>query len=67
MSPGEVAPARRAAYEVLRRVFEHGAWADRVFPGAADRHGLDPRERRQAQRLAYGAVQRRGTRDHLSP
>jgi 16S rRNA (cytosine967-C5)-methyltransferase len=65
MSPGEVAPARSAAYEVLRRVFEHGAWADRAFPGAADRHGLDRRERRQAQRLAYGAVQRRGTSDHL--
>ena len=65
MNPGEAAPARSAAYEVLRRVFEHGAWADRAFPSAADRHGLDPRERRQAQRLAYGAVQRRGTSDRL--
>jgi 16S rRNA (cytosine967-C5)-methyltransferase len=53
----DVAPQRRAAYEVLRRVFEHGAWAER--------HGLDARERAQAQRLAYGAVQRRGTTDHL--
>lgn len=61
----EVAPARRAAYEVLRRVFEHEAWADRAFAAAADRHGLDSRERGQAQRLAYGAVQRRGTADHL--
>ncbi|HKH14071.1 MAG TPA: transcription antitermination factor NusB [Solirubrobacterales bacterium] len=60
-----VAPQRRAAYEVLRRVFEHGAWADRAFPAAADRHRLDSRERAQAQRLAYGAVQRRGTADHL--
>jgi 16S rRNA (cytosine967-C5)-methyltransferase len=65
MNPGEAAPARSAAYEVLRRVFEHGAWADRAFPSAADRHGLDPRERRQAHRLAYGAVQRRGTSDRL--
>jgi 16S rRNA (cytosine967-C5)-methyltransferase len=65
MRPGDVGPARRAAYEVLRRVFEHGAWADRAFPAAADRHGLDPRERAQAQRLAYGAVQRRGTTDRL--
>jgi 16S rRNA (cytosine967-C5)-methyltransferase len=56
---------RRAAYEVLRGVFEHGAWADRAFPAAAERHRLDPRERAQAQRLAYGAVQRRGTADHL--
>jgi 16S rRNA (cytosine967-C5)-methyltransferase len=61
----EVAPQRRAAYEVLRRVFEHGAWADRALPAAVERHRLDPRERSQAQRLAYGAVQRRGTADHL--
>jgi 16S rRNA (cytosine967-C5)-methyltransferase len=61
----DVAPQRRAAYEVLRRVFEHGAWADRALPAAAERHRLDPRERAQAQRLAYGAVQRRGTSDHL--
>jgi 16S rRNA (cytosine967-C5)-methyltransferase len=61
----EVSPTRRAAYEVLRRVFEHGAWADRALPAAATRHRLDRRERSQAQRLAYGAVQRRGTADHL--
>ncbi len=61
----KVAPQRRAAYEVLRRVFEHEAWADRALPAAAERHGLDRRERAQAQRLAYGAVQRRGTTDHL--
>jgi 16S rRNA (cytosine967-C5)-methyltransferase len=66
MSDGRpVAPQRRAAYEVLRRVFEHGAWADRALPAAVERHGLDRRERAQAQRLAFGAVQRRGTTDHL--
>jgi 16S rRNA (cytosine967-C5)-methyltransferase len=59
-------PARRAAFEVLRRVFEHDAWADRAFPAAAERHGLDARERAQAQRLAYGSVQRRGTSDALA-
>ena len=63
--PASVSPARRAAYEVLRRVFEHGAWADRALPAAIARHGLDDRERAQAQRLAYGAVQRRGTADYL--
>ena len=64
--PGsEVTPARRAAFEVLRRVFEHGAWADRALPAAVERHRLAGRERAQAQRLAYGAVQRRGTSDHL--
>ena len=59
-------PARRAAFEVLRRVFEHDAWADRAFPAAARRHALEGRERAQAQSLAYGAVQRRGTTDHLA-
>ena len=58
-------PARRAAYEVLRRTFEHDAWTDRAFPAAAERHGLTGRERAQAQHLAYGAVQRRGTSDNL--
>ena len=58
-------PARRAALEVLRRCFEHGAWADRALPAAAERHGLEGRELAQAQRLAYGSVQRRGTSDAL--
>ncbi len=63
---GGATPARRAAYEVLRRVFEHEAWADRAFPAAAERHSLRGRERAQAQSLAYGAVQRRGTTDHVA-
>jgi 16S rRNA (cytosine967-C5)-methyltransferase len=54
--------ARRVAYEVVRRTFEQGAYADRAFAGAAE--GLDPRERRQAMRLAFGAVQRVRTVDH---
>ena len=59
-------PARRAAYEVLRRAFEHDAWADRAFRSAAERLGLAGRDRGFAQRLAYGAVQRRGTADHFA-
>ncbi|MBV8258741.1 MAG: hypothetical protein JO073_13065 [Actinobacteria bacterium] len=55
-------PARRAAYEVLLRVFEQDAYADRAFRTAAE--GLDPRERAFAQRLAYGAVQRVRTLDY---
>lgn len=58
-------PARAAAYEVLRRTFEHGAWTDRAFPAAAERHGLEGRARPRAQWLSYGAVQRRGTSDAL--
>jgi 16S rRNA (cytosine967-C5)-methyltransferase len=57
-----VSPARRAAYEVLMRVFEQDAYADRAFRTAAS--GLDDRERAFAQRLAYGAVQRVRTLDH---
>src|SRR3954447_11831509 len=57
-------PARVAAYTVLRRVFEHGAWADRALHAAAE--GLDPRERALATQLAYGAVQRAGTLDHVA-
>jgi len=48
---------------VLRRVFEDGAYADRALHGEAKR--LDARDRALAMRLAYGAVQRRGTLDHL--
>lgn len=58
-------PAREVAYEVLRRVFEHEAWADRTLRSAAERRHLEGRERALAQRLAYGAVQRRGTCDEL--
>ena len=58
-------PARLAAYETLRRVFEEGAWADRALRSAVSRPGLGGRERAQAQALAYGAVQRRGSSDHF--
>ena len=57
-----VSPARSAAYEVLLRVFEQDAYADRAFRSAAE--GLDDRERAFAQRLAYGSVQRVRTLDH---
>jgi 16S rRNA (cytosine967-C5)-methyltransferase len=57
-----VSPARRAAYEVLLRVFEQDAYADRVFRAAA--RDLDERDRAFGQRLAYGAVQRVRTLDY---
>ena len=57
-----IAPARRAAYDVLRRVFEDGAYADRALRTAAA--ALDERDRALARRLAYGAVQRVRTLDH---
>ncbi len=58
----EVSPARRAAYQVLLRVFEGDAYADHAFRTAAV--GLDRRDRALAQRLAYGTVQRVRTLDH---
>jgi 16S rRNA (cytosine967-C5)-methyltransferase len=54
--------ARRVALNVLVRVFEEGAYADRAFAGEAE--GLDERDRAFAQRLAYGATQRVRTIDH---
>ena len=60
--PAVTPPARRAAYEVMRRVFEQDAYADRALAAAAE--GLDQRDRALAQRLAYGAVQRVRTLDH---
>ncbi|OFW71840.1 MAG: hypothetical protein A2Y55_09955, partial [Actinobacteria bacterium RBG_16_68_12] len=57
-----VSPARRAAFQVLLRVFEDDSYADRAFRSAAS--GLDERDRALAQRLAFGAVQRARTLDH---
>src|SRR5829696_4947435 len=60
-----VTPARAVAYAVLRRVFEQEAWTDRALHGEARRAGLEARDRALATQLAYGAVQRRATLDHL--
>src|SRR2546425_9000516 len=53
--------AREAAYQVVLRVFEDDAYADRVLRGAAKE--LDSRDRALAQRLAFGTVQRARTLD----
>jgi 16S rRNA (cytosine967-C5)-methyltransferase len=58
-----IAPSRLLAFETLRETFEQGAHTERAFREAADREGLSGRDRAQAQRLAFGAVQRRGTID----
>lgn len=60
---GHVAPARALAYAVVRATFEQDAFTERAFRAEADRLGIEGRDRAQAQRLAYGAVQRRGTSD----
>jgi 16S rRNA (cytosine967-C5)-methyltransferase len=58
-----VSPARQAAFAVVRRVFEQGAYADRALHGEA--RGLDSRERALAMQLAFGTVQRRLTLDYV--
>lgn len=58
-----IAAARLIAFEILRTTFEQGGHTERDFREAADRQGLAGRERAQGQRLAFGAVQRRGTID----
>src|SRR5258708_5770512 len=57
-----VSLARKAAYEVVRRVFEDDAYADRVLRSATE--GFDEREHGFAQQLAYGTVQRVRTLDY---
>lgn len=57
-----VSPARKAAYEVLLRVFEEDAYADRALRTASE--GLDERDRSLAMQLAFGSVQRARTLDH---
>ena len=57
-----VSAARAAAYEVVLRVFEDDAYADRVLATAAAQ--LDRRDRGLAQQIAYGTVQRVRALDH---
>lgn len=58
-----VSPARALAFAVVRATFEEDAFTERAFRAEADRLGVEGRDRAQAQRLAYGAVQRCGTSD----
>jgi len=51
-----IAPARRAAFQVVRRTFDEDAYADRALTSAVAT--LDARDRALAQRLAFGTVQR---------
>jgi 16S rRNA (cytosine967-C5)-methyltransferase len=62
-APGRVSPARALAFATLRATFEDDAFTERAFRAEADRLALGGRDRAQAQRLAYGSVQRRGTSD----
>jgi 16S rRNA (cytosine967-C5)-methyltransferase len=58
-----VAASRALAFEVMRETFERGGHTELAFRAGAERLGLGGRDRAQAQRLAYGSVQRKGTSD----
>ncbi|HEX8206535.1 MAG TPA: 16S rRNA (cytosine(967)-C(5))-methyltransferase RsmB [Solirubrobacteraceae bacterium] len=55
--------AREVAFRVIRRVAEQGAFADQALH--AEAAGLEPRERALARTLAFAAIQRRRTLDHV--
>ena len=59
----DISPARLLAFEAVEATFARDAHTERAFREAADERGMGGRERAQAQRLAYGTVQRRGTID----
>ena len=63
MRAAAISPARSAAFDVIRRVFEHEAYADRALRTAVA--GLDARDRSLARQLAYGTVQRTRTLDYV--
>ena len=54
--------ARRVAYDVVTRVFEEAAYADRAFRSAAS--DLMARDRAFAMELVYGTVRQRRLLDH---
>ena len=60
-----VTPEREVAFAVLRRTFEQDEHTEAAFREEAEAAGLEGRTRSQAQRLAFGAVQRRGTTDSV--
>ena len=60
-----VTDERQAAFAVLRRTFEEDEFTEVAFRDEAERRGLESRSRAQAQRLAYGSVQRKGSSDAL--
>lgn len=59
----EVSAPRATAFDVVLETFARGAFTESAFRRLADQRGLAGRDRAQAQRLAFGAVQRRGTSD----
>ena len=60
-----VAPARRAALAVLRRVREREAFGPETLDAVLRASGLSPRDTALVTRLAYGTLQTLGTLDEV--
>jgi 16S rRNA (cytosine967-C5)-methyltransferase len=58
-------PARRTAYDTLRAVSEHDAYANLVLPGLLTERRLDARDAAFATELAYGTLRAQGTYDAI--
>lgn len=58
-------PARRAAYDTLRAVSGHDAYANLVLPGLLAERRLDARDAALATELAYGTLRAQGTYDAI--
>jgi len=61
----KVTPERQVAYAVLRRTFENDEYTEAAFRDEAEKRKLAGRSRSQAMRMAYGAVQRKGSVDAI--
>jgi 16S rRNA (cytosine967-C5)-methyltransferase len=62
---GTYDPARRTAYDTLRAVSEHDAYANLVLPGLLTERRLDSRDAALATELAYGTLRAQGTYDAI--
>lgn len=58
-------PARRTAYDTLRAVSEHDAYANLVLPGLLAERRLDARDAALATELAYGTLRAQGSYDAI--
>jgi 16S rRNA (cytosine967-C5)-methyltransferase len=58
-------PARRTAYDTLRAVSGHDAYANLVLPGLLTERRLDARDAALATELAYGTLRSQGTYDAI--
>lgn len=60
-----VPTARGVAHDILLRVAQDGAWAERVLSSALGRSGLAPRDRALATELVYGTLRHQSWLDFL--